>query len=148
MCAHLPCTAVWPDSKHGLYGPPMHLQPIVETAVVETGVTETVVAETISTAVAETAVAETTATAVAETTVVDTVEKEVTLDCPMQEALPNMAPPPPAAAIDLCIGDDAVHVDEATAVAGAAVATPSVDSKKIVQLCWLWRARSDSPGLA
>ena len=115
----------------------MHLQPIVETAVVETGVVETGVAETgvAETAVAETAVAETIATAVAETAVVDTAEKEATPDCPMQEALPNMKPPAPAAAIDLCIGDDAVHVDEATAVADTAVAdtavaTPSVDSKK------------------
>ena len=90
LCAHHPCTALWPANKHKiLYGPPMHLQPIVETAVVETGaavvetrVAETAVAETTATAVAETAVAVagtavagTTATAVAETTVVDTTEK-------------------------------------------------------------------------
>ena len=86
LCEHHPCTALRPANKHGLYGPPMHLRPIVETAVVETGaavvetgvaVVETGVVETgvAETGVAETAVAEPTATAVAETAVADTAEK-------------------------------------------------------------------------
>ena len=26
LCAHSPCTAVWPASKYGMTGPPLHLQ--------------------------------------------------------------------------------------------------------------------------
>ena len=28
LCAHNPCMARWPDSKYGIVGPPMHLQPV------------------------------------------------------------------------------------------------------------------------
>ena len=139
LCGYNPCLVKWPDAKYGTLGPPMHLQPIAETL-------STAVAETLSTAVAETtAVVETLSTAVAE----KASEKEATPDCPMQEELPNLKPPAPAPAIDLCIEDDAMHVD----VHSVAPATPSVASvavepqQKIVKLCWLWRARSDSPGL-
>ena len=26
LCAHSPCTAVWPVSKYGMTGPPLHVQ--------------------------------------------------------------------------------------------------------------------------
>ena len=44
LCGHNPCLAVWPDTKYGLMGPPMHLQPVAEPPAAETPATA--VAET------------------------------------------------------------------------------------------------------
>ena len=98
-----------------------------QTAVAEpssTAVADT--AETLSTAVAETAVAEPLSTAVAE----KASDTEATPDCHMKGELPNLKPHAPAIAIELCIGDDAMHDDEATP--SVASATPSVVSKIVL----------------
>ena len=147
LCAFSPCLAVYPATKYGNVGPPIHLHEVqkqVQTAVAgpsnEASSAAAEPAPVGPAPVVEPAPVEEPATALKQAEVLEPgvhADMAEGPDCPKEAALKNMKPPAPASPIHV----DSQGVANATAVAVTAVASPAVAAQHTIQATLLALAR-------